>query len=230
MPFSGDCRQRFFSLDPLTKYITNVIITAVLITDVIQRRMRLTQKAFFTKDAIVEAAFTLTREQGWGTVTARNIAKKLSSSTMPIYSSMKSMDEIEGEIRAKAAKLLLEFQQRTYAGEVMLDMAIGYVTFARDERNLFRFLFVERPLQARAQNGEREVSGPHEELLAGRSVVSLEDQLPVAMRDPRILKSWIFTHGLASMLSSGVLDLPDERIKSLLMESGAAFFMEEQKK
>ena len=27
------------------------------------------------------------------------------------------------------------------------------------------------------------------------------------MSDPRILKSWIFTHGLASLVSSGVLDL-----------------------
>jgi AcrR family transcriptional regulator len=188
----------------------------------------MSQKTVFTKEAIVEAAFTITREEGWRSVTARSIAKRLGSSTMPIYSSMKSMEEIESEVRARAENLLLDYQSRSYAKETMLDMAIGYVTFARDERNLFRFLYVDSPLQANKQDQEREVGGKYDELLAGKRVASLEDQLPIAMRDPRVLKSWIFTHGLASMISSGVLDLPDERIKSLLTESGMAFFMSDE--
>jgi AcrR family transcriptional regulator len=188
----------------------------------------MTQKTFFTKEAIVEAAFTITRELGWGGVTARNIAKKLGSSTMPIYSSMKSMEEIEAEARARAEHLLLEFQHRHYTDEVMLNMAIGYVTFARDERNLFRFLYVDKPLKADAESSGLDVNGSYDELMAGKRAVSLKEQLPVAMRDPRVLKSWIFTHGLASLVSSGVLELPDERIKSLLTESGAAFFMGEK--
>jgi hypothetical protein len=32
------------------------------------------------------------------------------------------------------------------------------------------------------------------------------------------------------MVSAGVLDLPDERIKNLLLESGAAFFNFEERK
>jgi AcrR family transcriptional regulator len=185
----------------------------------------MTQKTFFTKEAIVEAAFTITKEEGWRAVTARNIAKKLGSSTMPIYSSMKSMEEIGSEVRARAEKLLLEYQGRSYSDDTMLNMAVGYVTFARDEGNLFRFLYVDNPLQAAAQDAQREVSGHYDEMLAGKHVASLEEQLPIAMRDPRVLKSWIFTHGLASMISSGVLDIPDERIKTLLVESGGAFFM-----
>ena len=61
-------------------------------------------------------------------------------------------------------------------------------------------------------------------------VPNLADQTRVARQDPRILKSWLFTHGLASMISSGVLDLPDEEIRDLLMEAGGAFFMFEERK
>ena len=50
------------------------------------------------------------------------------------------------------------------------------------------------------------------------------------MSDPRILKSWVFPHGLASLVSGGVLDLPDERIQGLLLESGAAFFSWEERR
>jgi len=183
-----------------------------------------TQKTFFTREAIVEAAFTVTREQGWPAVTARSIAKKVGSSTMPIYSSMKSMEEIETEVRGRAEALLLDFQRRDFGGESSsLNMAIGYVTFARDESNLFRFLYIDRPL------GEREGRSGHalttaEQFMSGTRPVALADQVPTAMEDPRILKSWIFTHGLASLLSGGVLRLADARISELLREAGAAFF------
>jgi len=184
----------------------------------------MTQRAFFTKEAIVEAAFALTREQGWTGVTARNIAKRLGSSTMPIYSSMKSMDEIEVEVRARAEKLMLDFQKRDYTGDPPLNMAVGYVTFARDERNLFRFLFVDRPTKSLPRKEAEGRTVGLDKLVAGTEPVHLIDQVPTAMKDPRILKSWIFTHGLASLVSGGVLDVSDERIRSLLTESGAAFF------
>jgi AcrR family transcriptional regulator len=186
----------------------------------------MTQKTFFTKEAVVEAAFTLTREQGWAAVTARSIAKKLGSSTMPIYSSMKSMEEIEAEVRTRAEALMLEFQGRSYGGMASLDMAIGYVTFARDDRNLFRFLFVDRPAHIVAGQRGSGRTTTAEQFMSGARPVALADQVPTAMEDPRILKSWIFTHGLASLVSGGVLDLPDEKIRGLLLESGAAFFGE----
>jgi hypothetical protein len=44
-----------------------------------------------------------------------------------------------------------------------------------------------------------------------------------------VLKSWIFTHGLASMISSGMLDLEEEKMKSLLLEAGGAFYLWEEK-
>jgi AcrR family transcriptional regulator len=180
----------------------------------------MTQKAFFTREAIIEAAFTLTGKRGWASVTARSIARALGSSTMPIYSTMKSMEEIEGEVRARAEALMLSFQGRVFTGEQPLDTAIGYVTFARDERHLFRFLFVDKPAGSAGGAG----SALSVDQIASGARPRLVDQVPTAMEDPRILKSWIFAHGLASLLSAGVLDLPDGRIRSLLSESGEAFF------
>ena len=183
----------------------------------------MTQKTFFTREAVVEAAFTLTREEGWPAVTARSIARRLGSSTMPIYSSMKSMEDIEAEVRGRAEATLLEYQGRDYGGETSLNMAVGYVAFARDERNLFRFLYIDRPLHGQDAAAGRSVTTV-EQFISGARPVALADQVPTAMGDPRILKSWIFTHGLASLVSGGVLELANERIRSLLEEAGAAFF------
>ena len=181
----------------------------------------MTQKTTFTREMIVEAAYQLTREVGWSAVTARNIAAKLGSSTMPLYSSLKSMDEIEKEVRAKAEGCMHEFQRKPYApGDPLLSSAVGYVAFARDERNLFRFLYVDRPVTPGREQG----AGAAVDVEKVGGVVDLADQAEVAMKDHRVLKSWAFTHGLASLISSGVIDLPDERIASLLAEAGTAFF------
>lgn len=192
----------------------------------------MTQRTTFTREMIIEAAFSLARETGWGGVTARTIAQRLGSSTMPLYSSLKSMEEIEKEVRKKAEELMHDYQRRPFAEERLLSSAVGYVVFARDEPNLFRFLYVDRPLTQVPQAGQPGADGAVADVDSVGGVVDLADQAATALRDPAVLKSWAFTHGLASLISSKVIDLPTERIASLLVESGAAFYLfaEMQKK
>ncbi len=190
----------------------------------------MTQRLTYTREAIAEAAFQLAREKGWAAVTARSLARKLGSSTMPIYSSMSSLRQIEREVRARAEALLLDYQRRPFTGDPALNKAMGYVAFARDQKNLFRFLYVDRPLPPGRKGKAGRPVASLEELLQSDKVPNLADQTRVALQDPRILKSWIFTHGLASMIGSGVLDLSDEQIRELLLEAGGAFFLFEEHK
>jgi len=134
------------------------------------------------------------------------------------------MDEIEAEVRARAEALMHDFQRRKFSGDTMLDSAVGYVAFARDEPNLFRFLYFDRPLSLDVEARGPRPTGTSRDVNALGGVVALADQAATAMKDFRVLKSWAFTHGLASLISSGVIDLPDERIASLLAEAGTAFF------
>jgi AcrR family transcriptional regulator len=185
------------------------------------------QKATFTKEMILSAAFELTREEGWASVTARNIARKLQCSTMPLYSSLKSMEAIAGEVRKRAESRMQDYQRRSYSADRLVDAAVGYVVFARDEKHLFRFLYVDQPLVAARSSPEGGVSGHAKDAVALGGVVDLADQAATAMQDPRILKSWAFSHGLASLIASGVIDLPDDRIAALLSEMGAAIYGQE---
>lgn len=130
----------------------------------------MTQKAVFSKQMIVETAFELTHAEGWQAVTARNIARKLSSSTMPIYSGWKSMVGIEQEVRRRAESLMVEYQRKAYTADQALNAAFGYVTFARDERHLFRFLYVDRPLPAEIRGNNPPVKVTPEGVTSGRAV------------------------------------------------------------
>lgn len=99
----------------------------------------------FTRQQIIDTAFDLIRQEGRQAVSARSLADKIGCSTMPIYSHIHSIGDLEEELLKKAMEYMQEFQRRSYSDNPLLDIAVGYVVFARDEKLLFRFLYQERP-------------------------------------------------------------------------------------
>jgi AcrR family transcriptional regulator len=189
-----------------------------------------TQRVFYKKEMIIEAALEITREKGWNAVTARSIAAKLGSSTMPIYSSLKSMEEIEAAVREKAYLIMLEFQRKPYTDNPMLNVAIGYVAFARHEPRLFRFFFGDRSVTVTEKDARTQSDVFRESYGRDPAIRDAISQIPSSMQDPLAIKSWIFTHGLASMVANGVLNITDERIRELLIDAGGAFYIWDQQK
>jgi AcrR family transcriptional regulator len=182
----------------------------------------MTQRVTFTKEKIVEAAFDLTREKGWEFVTARTLAKKLGSSTMPLYSSLKSMEEIQKAVRGRAEQLMFTAQQRAFTDNPKLNAAIGYVAFAREEAHLFTFLY-DHPgaplrLPGSAEPVHTKVEDPTDEAF------NLREQPAAALQDPFVLKNWVFVHGLASLIANKVIELSEQRISSLIQEAAAGFY------
>jgi len=180
-------------------------------------------KTRFTKEKIYEAAFAILKEKGWAQVSARSIAKALEASTMPIYSTVESMEEVEKELKARTLRTMHQYQLGQYTGNPFLNSAIGYIFFARDFPHLFKFLYFERP-----------------EPVSGQELEDLKKRLPKELRELAVdyfrkkapldinsvaLYNWVFTHGLAVLLYSGVLtNLSDEEIVTMLENSGNAFF------
>ncbi|MFP4378556.1 MAG: TetR/AcrR family transcriptional regulator [Spirochaetales bacterium] len=184
------------------------------------------QPTSFTRERVVEAAFDLIREEGWQSMSARAIAKRLGSSTMPIYSHLRSVAEVERALRGKAYALLKDYQQRSWTPDPSMDMAFGYIAFARDEPHLFRFLYIERPdvigeegLEKLSETYDDEfgAEAPEHEALAA---------LSRSARNDLMQNSWIFTHGLAVLVNSGALgECSDEMILRFLGNAGEAFYI-----
>jgi AcrR family transcriptional regulator len=185
----------------------------------------LKQPSVYSRVQIIDAAFELVREEGWGRVTTRAIAKKLGSSTMPIYSHVSSVQELERELQVKARQLLKEFQLRQYTEHVLLNLAFGYVSFARDEKNLFRFIYLERPeildLEDAPAVTELFFSDFSEESEAGKALL----ELSASGNEALVQYTWIFTHGLAMLVNSGSLGSnSDSIILQYLKNAGEAFY------
>jgi AcrR family transcriptional regulator len=185
----------------------------------------LNQPSVYSREQIIDAALALVREAGWSKVTTRAIAKKLGSSTMPIYSHVRSVQELEKEVRLKVRELLKACQREKYSEHVLLNLAFGYVVFARDEKNLFRFLYLESPDRLDLENGE----GMRESFFMEFGEDSEEGkalkELKSSGQEAVIQYTWIFTHGLAMLVNAGTFGSnSNQTIMSFLMNSGEAFY------
>ena len=112
------------------------------ITYVIQRSAH-AAKTVFSRDDVVNAAFEIVKKGGLNDLSARRIAEELNSSTAPVYSCFKSMDELRNEVFNKAEEMMIEYTTRPYTRSVFLNMGTGLALFARDNRELFRALLLE---------------------------------------------------------------------------------------
>lgn len=188
------------------------------------------QPSVYSKSQIITAALQILREQGWNGVSARAIAKKIGSSTMPIYSHVQSMEALEKELRREALEILKSFQTHPYTEQPLLNLALGYVIFAREEKKLFQFLYLEKPEGSEwgAQTSMKDIFWNRfgQESEEGKALAQLEPLKQEAL----VRYTWIFTHGLATLAHSGVLDTVSKSVLlEYLMDAGEAFYQWEKK-
>lgn len=101
------------------------------------------RKASFERKQIVEKALQIVRKKGPEALSARALGAALGTSSSPIFTVFKSMDEVMGEVRQLA-------HQRfdNYVADVtdyipaFKEFGMRLFRFARQEQNLYRFLFL----------------------------------------------------------------------------------------
>lgn len=185
----------------------------------------MTARVSIPEEKIIQAALDLIREGGWEKVSARGIANRLGSSTMPIYSAIGSMDQLRMNASIAARRLLSDAQRVGRTGNPVLDLAVGQVVFAKDEPRLFRFIVESqhamREQVIKASREERDKGGIGD-LAAVRE--RLESFSAPINAEEFVMQSWIYTSGLAFLVSEGNLDLDETQIEAYLSNAGAAFY------
>lgn len=169
----------------------------------------------YTKEKIIDEAFSLVEEKGIRHLSARNVAKKMNMSLAPIYSSFRSMDDLTKEIIKKGKALLISYTKGQYTDRIFLNMGTGIVLFARDHPNIYKAIFIE--------GGEyKDIVA---EFMGELSVQMAKDprfaSMAEADRDALLNKMWIFTHGLASLIFAGLVEkTSQEDIITTLVDMG----------
>ena len=101
-----------------------------------------------SREQIIDAAVAVLRDDGFSAINARSVAKKLGCSTQPIYFSFKNMDELKAALTERAIELHTQRVRdslRVHEGSDSRysSYGMGFVKFAAEEKQLFRWLYLE---------------------------------------------------------------------------------------
>jgi len=157
-------------------------------------------KTKYQREDVLKAAMNVVEESGIGSLTARNVAVRLGSSTAPVYQHYSTMDELALGVVRKIQKLLLEYTSRPYTDRVFLNMGTGIGMFALEHPLLYRALLL----------GSNSYAGVVREILDTLEAELVKDKrftsLSKKERHVLLTKMWTFTHGLASLICVGLIE------------------------
>ena len=83
------------------------------------------RKLSFSKEEILNTAYKILIEDGMKSITARNVAKELGSSTISIYSNFGSMVNLKNDLSRMAKNKLLDITKIEYTDQKLLNIGIG---------------------------------------------------------------------------------------------------------
>ena len=169
----------------------------------------------FTKEQVINAAIELTRERGFAAVTARALGEKLGSSSKPVFSLFENMEELQRAVLAAAFEkyerfIAAEMTKGEYAPYKASGMA--YIRFARDERELFKLLFM------RERSREEQLSASNDDVKPLLQLICKNTGMTEAEAARFHTEMWLFVHGIATMIATSYLDWSDEDISRALTD------------
>ncbi len=173
-------------------------------------------KPKITQEMIVEAAFDIARYEGFEKINARTVAAKLNCSTQPVMYHFSRLEELHKAVYEKADSYHSEYIMTISedSENPMLDIGLRYISFAAEEKNLYKLLFQSDGFS----------QGNIVELIeqpALEPVLSvLHHEIGVNSDSTKhIFKTlFLFVHGYASLIANNSLEIDTQMISQELTE------------
>lgn len=180
-------------------------------------------KAKITKDMIINAAFEIVRTVGAEEISARTVAEKLGTSTQPVMYYFATIAELKRAVYTRADRFHTEYITSFEVENCNIMNKIGrqYIRFAKEEKNLFRFLFQSDFVAGDGIAGiiDTEEAAPVVELMSRATGLDINKTKQV------FLLIAMFAHGYASMLANNTLEYDENVIMAHLELAYKGAFM-----
>lgn len=102
-------------------------------------------KQKITKEMIVDAAFTIARNDGIEQVLVKNIAERIGCSVQPIYSYCRNMEGLREEVDKRVKSFVQEYVvSRIDRDNLFQSTGQAYIQLAKEEPNIFKIFILHR--------------------------------------------------------------------------------------
>lgn len=178
-------------------------------------------KVKISKERILETSLKMIIEEGYQAVTIKSVAKTLGCSTQPISWHFGNMDNFREELLNTAVvyankKMMSDYNEPL---EALWHIGVSYIDMAINEPNLFRFVYMgECGIYSRGEFSSMLTDKGNSALIDKLSVDKMVDK---ALVGGFVQKLIIYTHGIASLLATGVINA-DKKTAFLMMNQFAS--------
>lgn len=172
-------------------------------------------KAKYTREEIIQKAFEMAREKGIDSVVARELGKELGTSSSPIFTAFKNMEELHQEVRKVALK---EFE--CYVSDALNYMpAFKYVglkmiEFAMREPKLFQLVYM------REHDGSQTYAMLIDELgeTVNVCIQIMQRDYDLTKKEAELLfrQVWLHTFGICVLVAGKICRITPEEISEML--------------
>lgn len=173
-----------------------------------------------SKEYILNTAFTMTRENGFESVSARGLAQRMECSTQPIFRVYENMDMLKEDLFVMSTEFFSDYMvNHKKRGEPnYLSMGMAYIELAKREPHLFKLI---ADIEQYSKDDKREFLQKDPDKMLS-SLPDTEGLDPEQKRE-LFLMVWMFTHGVATLVTSGRVHLKDKEIVTLIKKAYMGF-------
>ena len=167
----------------------------------------------FSKEKMVEAALQVVRDKGIDGLTAKTLADELGTSTQPVFTAFGSMDAVRQEVYAAAVRVYDDYTDAGLKEKVpFFGVGMQYIRFAREEPELYRFLFLTR---AQDRKYSAMTSMRHLQELVRPTLMNVY-HITAEEADLYFRDLWFVVHSLSTLIVTGDCPYSDREIGQIL--------------
>lgn len=195
-----------------------------------ERRIIMPPKAKYTREEIVEAALKIVAEKGTDALTARELGAAIGTSTRPIFTAFRNMEDVLDEVKTAAMRLFESYSEKTdKAAPAFKQVGLQMIIFAQEQPKLYRLLYMsEKP---EAQSFEDVFTNLGEIAQTCIDVIKRDYGLDENEAKQLFKQLWIYTYGIGTLIATGMCSFDmDEAQKMLTLEFVATLTLLKQER
>lgn len=157
----------------------------------------------FTKEEVLAVTIDFIRENGIEALTARELAKKLESSTKVIFSLFSNMKNLEDEAKFAAENIFSEKVNLALKDDSPFKrLGVEYILFSKNEPKLFQWLFMRKGIEVESFKDFL----PMRDYEYKSVIESIDEEYKISIENAKKLYEhlFIYSHGIATLTVTGI--------------------------
>ena len=171
----------------------------------------------FTKEEVLTVTIDFIRENGIEALTARELAKKLESSTKVIFSLFSNMKNLEDEAKFAAENIFSEKVNLALKDDSPFKrLGVEYILFSKNEPKLFQWLFMKKGIEVESFKDFLPMRD-----YEYRSVIeSIDEEYKISIENAKKFYEhlFIYSHGIATLTVTGIYNFTPSEIIEYMAE------------